>query len=246
MYEDAGYFEASRGTESFKRTIVNDAPAPELVNRKAASESSRLSTSGPLRSSATNYVPIIETTRRTESLKTQKFQPTKITAPGEPVAKRLKEEDDESNVISPIQGYKVLISNLASTVTQDDLVELFGAMGAVKRVKLVKHGVGEVVYVKKDDAARAMDTYHERELDGQAMSVKVMTPASARIKAVPDKLPASEKPVVGSPLKFNKGPSSKTKSSGDKTNLDVMTLHKALFKTGSSSSSKPVTFTVNI
>ena len=44
---------------------------------------------------------------------------------------------------------------------------MFGAVGAVKRVKLVKPGLADVVYVKSDDAVTAAKTYHNRELDGR-------------------------------------------------------------------------------
>lgn len=44
--------------------------------------------------------------------------------------------------------------------------ELFGAIGAVKSVKLVKPGTAEVMYVKKEIASLAIKTYHDRELDG--------------------------------------------------------------------------------
>lgn len=81
----------------FKRTIVNDVqPQQQRVSqtlplkRKLPVEPQRQSSSaGPLRTSSTNYVPIIDVG---ESTRTQKPKLTKITAPGEPVAKRLKEE----------------------------------------------------------------------------------------------------------------------------------------------------------
>ena len=47
------------------------------------------------------------------------------------------------------------------------LQELFGAVGAVKKVKLVKPGTAEVVYVNRDHAIEAAKIYHERELDGK-------------------------------------------------------------------------------
>ena len=47
------------------------------------------------------------------------------------------------------------------------LQELFGAIGAVRKVKMVKQGTAEVTYVKKDNALEATKTYNERELDGK-------------------------------------------------------------------------------
>jgi len=51
------------------------------------------------------------------------------------------------------------------------LQELFGAVGAVKCVKLVKKGQADVVYVRKEDAFTATNTYHERELDGTPLGI---------------------------------------------------------------------------
>ncbi|XP_053392807.1 uncharacterized protein LOC123564184 [Mercenaria mercenaria] len=239
-------------TPAFKRTIVNDAqpqyqnvPQTLPVKRRSTGEPVGQPTSvGPLRSSSANYVPIINTAGSTEPARGQKPKFSKIIAPGEPATKRLKEEEDE-NVISPLQGFKIAITNLAHSVTQDDIIELFGAIGAVKSVKMPKPGTAEVVYVKKEDALQAAKTYHDRELDGLPMVVKLMTPVSARVKEAPEKLPPSVKPVASAPLKLSKVPAGKAKAP-DKEEVDVVTLHKALFKTGSSGSSKPVTFTVNI
>jgi len=41
----------------------------------------------------------------------------------------------------------------------------------VKGVKLVKPGLSEVTYVKKEVAHTAVKTYHERELDGRHNTV---------------------------------------------------------------------------
>ncbi|XP_060583660.1 mitogen-activated protein kinase kinase kinase 7-interacting protein 3 homolog [Ruditapes philippinarum] len=236
----------------FQRTIVNDVQPPQqtvsqtlpLKRRSTGELVGQSSSSGPLRLSSKNYVPIIHTTGSSESARSEKPKFSKITAPGEPTAKKSKEEDEE-NVISPLQGFKIAITNLAHSVTQDDIIELFGAIGAVKSVKMLKLGTAEVVYVKKDGAVQAAKSYHDRELDGLPMVVKLVTPVSARIKEAPEKLPASVKPAASSPLRFSKPGVSKGKVP-DKKEVDVTTLHKALFKTGSSGPSKPVTFTVNI
>ncbi|KAL4239811.1 polymerase delta-interacting protein 3 [Mactra antiquata] len=246
---------SSSGT-SFVKTIVNDvkperqfSPESSPLKRKSfgassSYESSSASSSGPLRSSTINYIPVIESTGNVSSSKAaQKPKLTKVMAPGEPAVKRLKQEDEE-NVISPLQGYKVSITNLATTVTQDDIIELFGAVGAVKSVKVVKNGTAEVVYVKKDAAQEATKTYHDRELDGLPMIVKMVTPISARIKEAPEKLPPTMKPAATGPLELSKKSIVKPRSS--QKDVDVTTLHKALFKTGTSGSTKPVTFTVNI
>ena len=42
------------------------------------------------------------------------------------------------------QGFRVLVTNLHSIVTQEDVVELFSACGALKRTKMIKAGSAEV------------------------------------------------------------------------------------------------------
>lgn len=36
----------------------------------------------------------------------------------------------------------------------------------MKRARLIKEGIGEVMYVQKEDATKAIQKYHNRELDG--------------------------------------------------------------------------------
>ncbi|XP_052262858.1 arginine-glutamic acid dipeptide repeats protein-like isoform X2 [Dreissena polymorpha] len=250
---DEAQYSMARDNFSVK-TIVNNPPPPPPAIRPTIQSSTLkrksqgevipvISGQGALRSSNTNYVPIIEPSSA-DAAKKGKF--TKIAAPGVLLSKSAREksiEEEEENVISPIQGFRISITNLAVTVTQDDIIELFGAVGGVKSVKLVKKGQAEVVYVKKEDAIQATQTYHERELDGLPMIVKNMTPVSARVKEVAEKPLTTAKGAEGKPLIFNK----KAPVTKDPSKIvDVGTLHKALFKTGTTVSSKPVTFTVNI
>ncbi len=97
--------------------------------------------------------------------------------------------------VSPLQGSKILVSNLQDSVTQEDITELFGDIGSLKRAKLVEpvriyeiqtlklflkllfsvpnQGVAEVVFVKHADAQRAVEIYHNRQLDGRPMKCKL-------------------------------------------------------------------------
>lgn len=45
--------------------------------------------------------------------------------------------------------------------------ELFGAIGPIKRARLLKEGVAEVVYLNKEDVQKAIQKYNNRELDGK-------------------------------------------------------------------------------
>ena len=50
----------------------------------------------------------------------------------------------ETSHVSPLQGAKIVVANLQSSVTQEDILELFGDVGALKRAKIVGRGqVGE-------------------------------------------------------------------------------------------------------
>ena len=44
--------------------------------------------------------------------------------------------------------------------------ELFGAIGEMKKARLVKPGTAEVIYKDRSDARMAVKKYHQRELDG--------------------------------------------------------------------------------
>ncbi|KAF5891634.1 polymerase delta-interacting protein 3 isoform X2, partial [Clarias magur] len=72
-------------------------------------------------------------------------------------------------VFSPLEGTKITVNNLHPRVTEEDIVELFCVCGALKRARLVKVGVAEVVFVRKDDAISAYRKYNNRCLDGQPM-----------------------------------------------------------------------------
>lgn len=70
---------------------------------------------------------------------------------------------------SPLQGFKVAITNLQTSVTQEDILELFGDIGALRRAKLIAPGHSEVTFVNKKDALKAVEIYHNRQLDGKPM-----------------------------------------------------------------------------
>ncbi|KAK3091482.1 hypothetical protein FSP39_020156 [Pinctada imbricata] len=150
------------------------------------------------------------------------------------------ETDSEAKVVanSPL-GFRVIISNLHTVVSQDDIIELFGAVGPMKRARLVKAGVAEVVYTQKGDAQKAIQKYHNRELDGLPMTVKMYTPPAPSPKKTPENILGNVKDVEG-PLRLGKDAPKKS------SDLDMSVLHKVLFKAGTPSGSKPVTFTVKV
>ena len=60
-------------------------------------------------------------------------------------------------------------------MTQEDLSELFGDIGALKRVRMSNPGQAEVIFCNKEDAERAIDVYHNRQLDGKPMKCSLVT-----------------------------------------------------------------------
>jgi len=79
-------------------------------------------------------------------------------------------------------GYRIVVSNLHGTVSQSDIKELFEDIGTLIDARLVRPGVAEVIYRSMDDAEVAVDTYHNRQLDGQPMKCLLVNPRSIQNK----------------------------------------------------------------
>lgn len=56
--------------------------------------------------------------------------------------------------------------------------ELFGDVGGMLESRLVRAGTAEVIYNSLEDAQKAVDLYHNRQLDGQPMNCLLVTPRS--------------------------------------------------------------------
>ncbi|XP_077300762.1 uncharacterized protein LOC143921376 isoform X2 [Arctopsyche grandis] len=114
--------------------------------------------------------------------------------------------------MSPPQssGFRIVVSNLQNSVTASDIHELFGDIGKLVESKLVRTGTAEVIYSSLQDAQKAVDVYHNRQLDGQPMKCFLVSPrnptSSARNKP---NLPAS---------------------SNSSVIPDISTFHKVLFR----------------
>ena len=79
----------------------------------------------------------------------------------------------EGGYSSPIQGVKMVVSNLKDSVTEEDLGELFGELGNVKKVNMKRRGVAEIVFVKRKAAEKAVEMYNKVLLDGRAMKCTI-------------------------------------------------------------------------
>ncbi|XP_013182208.1 PREDICTED: polymerase delta-interacting protein 3-like [Papilio xuthus] len=91
-------------------------------------------------------------------------------------ALRTEKKDDRTE--KPILEYRIIVSNLRNTVTGGDIEELFGDVGGMLESRLVRPGTAEVIYNSLEDAQKAVDLYHNRQLDGQPMNCLLVTPRS--------------------------------------------------------------------
>ncbi|XP_013868389.1 polymerase delta-interacting protein 3 [Austrofundulus limnaeus] len=139
-------------------------------------------------------------------------------------------------VFSPLEGTKITVNNLHPRVTEEDIVELFCVCGALKRARLVKVGVAEVVFVRKDDAVVAYKKYNNRCLDGQPMKCNLHIQGNVITSDQPILLRLSDTPGSGGSTKKDGLPPSLTRGAGQRASsqptpeVDPQTILKALFK----------------
>ncbi|CAG4989512.1 unnamed protein product [Parnassius apollo] len=122
----------------------------------------------------------------------------------------LRNEKKEEKTEKPVLEYRIIVSNLRNTVTGGDIEELFGDVGGMLESRLVRPGTAEVIYNSIEDAQRAVDLYHNRQLDGQPMNCLLVTPRST-----PTNVRTSTKPALY--------------STNSNVEPDISTFHKVLF-----------------
>lgn len=138
--------------------------------------------------------------------------------PHEPVSHGILSHT-KTKVVVPA-GHRIVVSNLHSSVIEDDIKELFEDIGQLLSAKLVRPGVAEVIYKNLKDAQKAVDTYHNRQLDGQPMKCLLV-----------NKRPMNQ--ATGIPLKSEGFLGRKITSSSESSNKlmpDISTIHKVLFQ----------------
>jgi RNA recognition motif-containing protein len=94
--------------------------------------------------------------------------------PGERGKSAAKDKfEDAGDVFSPIEGYRLKVSNLNASVSESDLVDLFCAIGAIRDARLMATpGSAIITFVKRAAAMAAVTKYNGRELDKQKISVE--------------------------------------------------------------------------
>lgn len=91
---------------------------------------------------------------------------------------------EKSSSFTP-NGYRIVVSNLHTSVTQSDIKELFEDIGELFAARLVRLGVAEVIFKTLKDAETAVDTYHNRQLDGQPMKCLLVNPRQSNNPTAP-------------------------------------------------------------
>eukprot|EP00066_Takifugu_rubripes_P012575 XP_011601841.1 PREDICTED: polymerase delta-interacting protein 3 [Takifugu rubripes] len=162
----------------------------------------------------------------------------------QPVSRTLKQATAEASktapttpqpTFSPLEGTKITVNNLHPRVSEEDIVELFCVCGALKRARLVRVGVAEVVFVRKEDAVSAYRKYNNRCLDGQPMKCNLHIQGSVITSDQPILLRLSDTPGASNGTKKDGLPSS-SRPSGQRASsqptpeVDPQTILKALFK----------------
>uniref|UniRef100_A0A1A9W2X4 RRM domain-containing protein n=1 Tax=Glossina brevipalpis TaxID=37001 RepID=A0A1A9W2X4_9MUSC len=109
--------------------------------------------------------------------------------------------------------YRIVVSNLHTSVTHADIKELFEDIGDLFDSRIVRPGIAEVIYKSLSDAEKAVDTYHNRQLDGQPMKCLLVNPRASNKPTAPA-IPST------SSLTSNKTP----------LEIDIDALHKVLFR----------------
>lgn len=216
---------------------------------QSSTMASTLSMSGPITKVVKNDaytapprppVPVAPT-RPASHMAASRAPPTAL----QPVSRTLQQNAAETSttaptppqpVVSPLEGTKITVNNLHPRVTEEDIVELFCVCGALKRARLAKVGVAEVVFVRKEDAVSAYRKYNNRCLDGQPMKCNLHIQGNVITSDQPILLRLSDNPGTGSGPKKDGLPSSLSRPSGQRASsqptpeVDPQTILKALFK----------------
>ncbi|XP_049867678.1 polymerase delta-interacting protein 3-like [Pectinophora gossypiella] len=124
----------------------------------------------------------------------------------------LRSEKKTEKSEKPAMEYRIIVSNLKSSVTGGDIEELFGDVGGMLESRLVRPGTAEVIYKTLEDAQRAVELYHNRQLDAQPMNCLLVTPRSS---------------TAAGPARNGNKPG--LYSTNSNVEPDISTFHKVLF-----------------
>ncbi|KAI9095582.1 hypothetical protein DFS34DRAFT_565847, partial [Phlyctochytrium arcticum] len=89
---------------------------------------------------------------------------------------------------------KIVVSNLAKTVSQDDIRQLFSEIGPVRSAQLNydaqgrSKGVATIVFTRANHAAQAIKEFHNRTLDQKPMKIELIVSATAPVLSASGRL----------------------------------------------------------
>lgn len=161
-------------TRPARPTQGGSSARPTLKNTNNNASSRRTTSNGPLRAGKQQvhqqqqyYVP--------PHLQQHHHHqpPTYIIAPAAAPQSNLAMDN-----VPEAQGASVLISNLLPSITQSEIIELFGDIGVMTAVNMINETNALVTYQNGSDAVRAVKTYHNRLLDGKPMLVHMLPNSS--------------------------------------------------------------------
>jgi len=140
----------------------------------------------------------------------------------------------------------ILVTNLQPSVTEEDVIELFGQIGRIHQITTLSPGCVQIVYTKREHSEQAVTKYHNRLLDGQFMYVSLQQPSSystTQNNPKPTKengTSVNSSSTTNQPLKFNT-----TNTTSNKFAIDPTFIRQALFHP-SNNSTNPVQFQVKL
>jgi len=92
------------------------------------------------------------------------------------------------------KGIRLLFTNLAGTVTNDDVQELCSSVNGLVRAGLIEPGLAEAVYTTRKAAEEAVNLYDKRQLDGVSMNVQIVEAAKSKLSPAIDTKKSIAKP----------------------------------------------------
>ncbi|TPX61594.1 hypothetical protein SpCBS45565_g07238 [Spizellomyces sp. 'palustris'] len=128
---------------------------------------------------------------------------------------------------------KIVVSNLAKSVTQNDVHELFSQIGPIRSAQLNydaqgrSKGVANVIFSRPKDAQAAIREYHNRTLDNKPMKIELIVRADAAPALTPSAAPRRS---TGGRL-GRTGPSAGGGHRGNRGRVNASGVHKKVPKT---------------
>ncbi|GIX69704.1 RRM domain-containing protein [Caerostris darwini] len=86
------------------------------------------------------------------------------------------------------QNGRVYVTNLCPSVSQKDIIELFGDVGVIKSVEMPEIGKAIIEFYNILDASQACEIYHNRLLDGQPMKCYMQPNSSPQRLSISQRL----------------------------------------------------------